>query len=245
MHIQVSGLAMGFDGRVLLENIDFQVERGEIFAILGGSGSGKSTLLRHLIGLSTPMRGEILVDGAPPELGSHAPECGVLFQSGALFGSMTLAENVALPLATWTELTSAEIDAVVRSKLRLVGLGGFEDLMPAELSGGMKKRAGIARALALEPELVYLDEPSAGLDPITSAELDELLRTLNRALGTTLVLVTHELPSIFAIAQRCLMLDRDAKGAIAVGSPRELKESRDPRVHAFFNREPPVHEAHP
>jgi phospholipid/cholesterol/gamma-HCH transport system ATP-binding protein len=244
VHIQVSGLAMGFDGRVLLENIDFQVERGEIFAILGGSGSGKSTLLRHLIGLATPMRGEILVDGAPPELGSHAPECGVLFQSGALFGSKTLAENVALPLATWTELTPGEIDAVVRSKLRLVGLGGFEELMPAELSGGMKKRAGIARALALEPALVYLDEPSAGLDPVTSAELDELLRTLNRALGTTLVLVTHELPSIFAIAQRCIMLDRDAKGAIAVGSPRELKESRDPRVHAFFNREPPVHEAH-
>ena len=235
---------MGFEGRVLLENIEFEVERGEIFAILGGSGSGKSTLLRHLIGLVEPMAGEILVDGEPPSLGSHAPSCGVLFQSGALFGSMSLAENVALPLTTWTELTPGEIDAVVRSKLRLVGLGGFEHLMPAELSGGMKKRAGIARALALEPELVYLDEPSAGLDPVTSAELDDLLLTLNRALGTTLVVVTHELPSIFAIAQRCLMLDRDAKGVIALGAPRDLREhSRDPRVLSFFNRRPPGHEA--
>jgi phospholipid/cholesterol/gamma-HCH transport system ATP-binding protein len=240
----VSGVALGFDGVVLLENIDFQVRRGEIFAILGGSGSGKSTLLRHMIGLAVPMRGEILVDGAPPELGSHAPDCGVLFQSGALFGSMTLGENVALPLETWTDLPRHAIDAVVKSKLRLVGLGGFEDHMPSELSGGMKKRAGIARALALEPELVYLDEPSAGLDPITSAELDELLLTLNRGLGTTLVLVTHELASIFAIAERCIMLDRDAKGPIALGEPADLRDhSRDPRVVAFFNRKPAVSEA--
>ncbi len=243
-HIIVSGVALGFDGVVLLENIDFQVQRGEIFAILGGSGSGKSTLLRHLIGLAEPMRGEILVDGVPPELGSRAPDCGVLFQSGALFGSMTLGENVALPLATWTDLPRPAIDAVVRSKLRLVGLGGFENHMPAELSGGMKKRAGIARALALEPDLVYLDEPSAGLDPVTSVELDELLLTLNRGLGTTLVLVTHELASIFAIASRCIMLDREAKGPIALGQPADLRDhSRDPRVVAFFNRKPAVHEA--
>ncbi|HKC50101.1 MAG TPA: ATP-binding cassette domain-containing protein [Myxococcota bacterium] len=243
-HLKVSGVALGFDGVVLLENIDFQVERGEIFAILGGSGSGKTTLLRHMIGLDEPMRGEILVDGAPPQLGSRAPDCGVLFQSGALFGSMTLGENVALPLATWTNLPRHAIDAVVRSKLRLVGLGGFENHMPAELSGGMKKRAGIARALALEPELVYLDEPSAGLDPITSAELDELLLTLNRGLGTTLVLVTHELASIFAIASRCIMLDRDAKGPIALGKPADLRDhSKDPRVVAFFNRKPAVYEA--
>jgi phospholipid/cholesterol/gamma-HCH transport system ATP-binding protein len=163
---------MGFEGRVLLENIGFEVRRGEIFAILGGSGSGKSTLLRHMIGLAEPMRGEILVDGKPPSLGSHAPECGVLFQSGALFGSMTLAENVGLPLSTWTELTTGEIDAVVRSKLRLVGLGGFEKLMPAELSGGMKKRAGIARALALELSSSTWTSRSAGLDPVTSVELD-------------------------------------------------------------------------
>ncbi|HTO52802.1 MAG TPA: ATP-binding cassette domain-containing protein [Myxococcota bacterium] len=243
VHISVSNLAVGFDGVVLLENIDFQIRRGEIFAILGGSGSGKSTLLRHLIGLDQPMRGEILVDGAPPALGSHAPQAGVLFQSGALFGSMTLGENVSLPLQTWTDLPPEAIEAVVRSKLQLVGLGGFENHMPAELSGGMKKRAGIARALALEPPLVYLDEPSAGLDPITSAELDELLLTLNRGLGTTLVVVTHELPSIFAIAKRCLMLDRAAKGPIALGAPQDLRDhSRDPRVVAFFNRKPPAHE---
>ena len=243
-HISVSGVAVGYDGEVLLENIDFQVRRGEVFAILGGSGSGKSTLLRHLIGLQEPMRGEILVDGEPPALGDRQPNSGVLFQSGALFGSMTLGENVGLPLATWTDLPSDAIDAVVRSKLELVGLGGFENHTPAELSGGMKKRAGIARALALEPPLVYLDEPSAGLDPITSAELDELLLTLNRGLGTTLVVVTHELPSIFAIAQRCLMLDRDAKGPIALGAPADLRDhSRDPRVVAFFNRKPEVREA--
>jgi phospholipid/cholesterol/gamma-HCH transport system ATP-binding protein len=237
---------MGYGGVPLLENLDFEILRGEIFAILGGSGSGKSTLLRHLIGLQEPLRGEILVDGAPPRLGAHAPDAGVLFQSGALLGSMTLAENVALPLATWTPLEPEEIAAVVRSKLRLVGLGGFENHAPDELSGGQKKRAGIARALALEPALVYLDEPSAGLDPITSAELDELLLTLNRGLGTTLVVVTHELPSIFAIARRCLMLDRDAKGAIALGDPRELRDhSRDPRVSAFFNRKPPGGEARP
>jgi phospholipid/cholesterol/gamma-HCH transport system ATP-binding protein len=237
-------VALGFDGVVLLENIDFNVRRGEIFAILGGSGSGKSTLLRHMIGLDSPIRGEILVDGHPPRLGSREPECGVLFQSGALFGSMTLGENVALPLATWTDLPPSEIDAVVKSKLRLVGLGGFENHMPAELSGGMKKRAGIARALALEPPLVYLDEPSAGLDPITSAELDELLLTLNRGLGTTLVVVTHELASIFGIAERCIMLDRDAKGPIALGAPADLRDhSRDPRVVAFFNRKPAVSEA--
>jgi phospholipid/cholesterol/gamma-HCH transport system ATP-binding protein len=242
--ITVSDVAVGFGGVVLLENIDFQVRRGEIFAILGGSGSGKSTLLRHMIGLAQPMRGEILVDGKPPVLGSYEPSCGVLFQSAALFGSMTLGENVGLPLATWTDLPPDAVEAVVRSKLELVGLGGFENHMPAELSGGMKKRAGIARALALEPPLVYLDEPSAGLDPITSAELDELLLTLNRGLGTTLVVVTHELASIFSIAQRCLMLDRDAKGPIALGSPTDLRDhSRDPRVVAFFNRKP-VAEAH-
>jgi phospholipid/cholesterol/gamma-HCH transport system ATP-binding protein len=233
----VSDVAIGFPGRVLLEHLDFEIRRGEIFAILGGSGSGKSTLLRHLIGFEKPIRGTILVDGKPPRLGTHAPSSGVLFQSGALFGSMTLAQNVALPLETWTELPDEEIAAIVQSKLRLVGLGGFENFLPAELSGGMKKRAGIARALALEPALVYLDEPSAGLDPITSAELDELLVTLNRGLGTTLVVVTHELASIYAIATRCLMVDREAKGAIALGDPRELREqSRVPKVAAFFNR---------
>lgn len=239
VHIQVSDVAIGFADRVLLEHLEFDVRRGEVFVILGGSGCGKSTLLRHMIGFERPMRGEILVDGAPPALGTGVPSCGVLFQSGALFGSMTLGQNVALPLETWTDLTRAEVDEVVRRKLRLVGLGGFENHLPAELSGGMKKRAGIARALALDPPLVYLDEPSAGLDPVTAAELDELILTLSRSLGTTLVIVTHELASIFAIGQRCVMLDREAKGMIALGDPRELRDhAPDPRVAAFFNRKP-------
>jgi phospholipid/cholesterol/gamma-HCH transport system ATP-binding protein len=239
----VSDVSVGFGDRVLLEHLDFEVRRGEIFVILGGSGCGKSTLMRHMIGFEKPMRGEILVDGRPPSLGSVQPGFGVLFQSGALFGSMTLAENIALPLETWTDLDGAEIDEIVRAKLRLVGLGGFEHHLPAELSGGMKKRAGIARALALEPPLVYLDEPSAGLDPVTSAELDELILTLSRSLGMTLVIVTHELASIFAIGQRCVMLDREAKGMIAYGDPRELRDHpTNPTVAAFFNRRPPEDE---
>lgn len=239
-HITVSDVAIGFSGRALLEHLDFEVRRGEIFVILGGSGCGKSTLLRHMIGFDKPMRGTILVDGKPPELGSGLPGFGVLFQAGALFGSMTLGQNVALPLETWTNLSRADVAEVVRSKLRLVGLGGFENHLPAELSGGMKKRAGIARALALDPPLVFLDEPSAGLDPITSAELDELIMTLSRSLGMTLVIVTHELASIFAIGQRCVMLDREAKGMIALGEPRELRDhGTNPTVAAFFNRKVP------
>jgi len=235
--IAVEHLSIGYGDTVVLENLDFAVRTGEVFAILGGSGSGKSTLLRNLIGLDAPLDGRVLVDGAPPaqELGS--PRFGVLFQSGALFGSMTLAENVALPLRKWSDLDAKAIDVIVRAKLRLVGLEGFENHLPAEISGGMKKRAGIARALALDPPLLFLDEPSAGLDPIRSMELDDLILTLNRSLGVTTVLVTHELASIFAIACECILVDRESRGIIARGRPLELRDgSPDPRVRSFFNR---------
>src|SRR5262250_228840 len=220
--ITAERLTIGYGETVVLENLDFTVPRGAVFAILGGSGSGKSTVLRHLIGLETPMRGTILVNGAPPVRTAGAPGYGVLFQSGALFGSMTLAENVALPLRKWTRLDGHAIDTIVRSKLRLVGLEGFENHLPAEISGGMKKRAGIARALALDPTLLYLDEPSAGLDPVTSAELDDLIATLNASLGMTTVIVTHELRSIFAIVRHCIMVDH--RGIIARGEPTALRD---------------------
>jgi len=237
LHIRVSGLAMGYGGVPLLENLDFEILRGEIFAILGGSGSGKSTLLRHLIGLQEPMRGEILVDGAPPRLGAHAPEAGVLFQSGALLGSMTLAENVALPIGEYTELSAREIREVAYLKLALVGLKGFEDYYPSQISGGMRKRAGLARAMALDPDVLFFDEPSAGLDPISSHLLDELIVELRDSLGATVVLVTHELPSIFAIADNSVFLDADTRTMAARGNPRDLHEHCDnPTVHAFLTR---------
>jgi len=236
--IQVDRLTIGYGERVVLENLDFAVPNGQVFAILGDSGCGKSTLLRHLIGLEMPMGGTIRIAGAPPVQEAGPPTYGVLFQSGALFGSMTLAQNVALPLRKWSDLDPVAIDTIVRAKLRLVGLEGFENHLPAELSGGMKKRAGIARALALDPPLLFLDEPSAGLDPVSSYELDQLLLTLNHSLGMTTVIVTHELQSIFAVADQCIMLDRGARGIIARGHPATLRDtSEDPRVHAFFNRE--------
>lgn len=240
--IRVRGLAVGWDGQAILEGLDFEVGRGDIFAILGGSGCGKSTVLRHLIGLERAMAGTIRIEGigSPEEAQAGPPPFGVLFQSGALFGSMTLEENVSLPLRKWTGLDPASIATIVRSKLGLVGLDGFEGHLPAEISGGMKKRAGIARALALDPPLLFLDEPSAGLDPVSAVELDELVLTLNRSLGTTTVLVTHELASIFKIARNCIMLDKGARGIIARGVPAELRDrSPDPRVVAFFNRRSP------
>lgn len=238
--IRVSDLTIGWDSHIIQQGTTFEVERGDIFVILGRSGCGKSTLLRHLIGLARPLRGEITIAGVEPQQLLRArPRFGVMFQSGALLGSYTVGENVALPLSEWTRLPEDAIAAIARSKLRLVGLEGAEDKLPSELSGGMRKRAAIARAMALEPELIFLDEPSAGLDPITAAELDDLILSLNSGLGLTVVIVTHELESIFKIGKRCIMLDKDEKRVIAHGDPRELRDhSPDPRVRAFFNRDP-------
>ena len=239
-HITVRDLTIGWDETILMQHVTFDIYKGDVFTILGGSGCGKSTMLRHLVGLEMPMGGEIEIVGlGTPTLEVGRPPFGVMFQAGALFGSMTVGENVALPLKEWTELPDDAIEAVARAKLRLVGLGGFENHTPSEISGGMKKRAAIARALALDPELIFLDEPRAGLDPITSAELDELILSLNKGLGVTVVLVTHELPSIFAVANRCIMLDKESKGIIAEGDPRVLRDtSEDPKVKSFFHRTP-------
>jgi len=235
----VRDVSVGWDETPLLEHLDFEVPRRDVFAILGGSGCGKSTLLRNLVGLDPPMSGEIEIAGVGrPEADVGRPAFGMTFQAGALFGSMTVGDNVALPLREWTSLPPDAVEAVVRAKLGLVGLAGFENHTPAEISGGMKKRAAIARALALDPELVFLDEPSAGLDPVTAAELDELIIALNRGLGVTVVLVTHELSSIYAVAKHCIMLDKETKGIIARGDPKELRDhSDDEKVRNFFHRE--------
>jgi phospholipid/cholesterol/gamma-HCH transport system ATP-binding protein len=237
--IRVQGLTMGWGSRVLLRDASFEVERGDVFVILGTSGCGKSTLLRHLVGLEMPQGGQIEIAGiGAPRLTGSAPEYGVMFQSGALFSSLTVGENVAFALNEWTDLPPLAVSAIVRAKLALVGLEGAEQRLPSELSGGMRKRAAIARAMAFEPSLIFLDEPSAGLDPVSAAELDELIGVLNRALGLTVVMVTHELPSIFKVGKNCIMLDRESQSIIARGNPRELRESsQDPRVRQFFLRE--------
>lgn len=239
--ISVENLTMGWGDSILLKGVSFAVERGEIFAILGPSGCGKSTLLRILTGLDEPMAGTVRIDGlGAPTLEVGRPTYGVMFQSGALFGSMTVGENVALALTEWADLPRSAVSAIVRAKLRLVGLQGAEYLQPSELSGGMKKRAAIARAMALEPDLIFLDEPSAGLDPVSAVELDELILTLNDSLGLTFVLVTHELASIFKIARQCILLDRPTQSILASGDPRELRDSSDiPEVRNFFNRTSP------
>lgn len=240
--ITVRDLSIGYGKRVLLRDANFEVARGDIFVILGGSGCGKSTLLRHLIGLEQPLAGEIRIAGiGAPRLDGAAPRYGVMFQSGALFSSMTVGENVAFALQEWTHLPVEAVSAIVRAKLALVGLEGTEDKLPAELSGGMKKRAAIARAMAFEPNLIFLDEPSAGLDPVSAAELDELILALNANLGLTVVMVTHELESIFKVGKQCIMLDRDTRSIIARGEPQKLRsETDDPRVRQFFNRETSV-----
>ena len=236
--ITVTDLTMGWETTVLLERATFEVPRGSIFAILGGSGCGKSTLLRALIGLEHPMAGTIEIDGERDhELRVGRPRYGVMFQSGALFGSMTVGENLALPLTQWTDLPRDAVNAIVDAKLRMVGLHDAERKLPNELSGGMRKRAAIARAMVLEPSLLFLDEPSAGLDPVSAVELDQLIVTLNRALGMTVVVVTHELESLFTIATDCIMLDKASRNIIARGKPVELRDhATDPRVSDFFNR---------
>ena len=242
--IQVDRLAIGYDDRVLMEDLNFEVERGEIFFIMGGSGCGKSTLLKHLIGLYEPMRGDIRLRGRSIVSASEESRLeimrgfGVTYQGGALFGSLTVAENVAMPLEEYTDLSRDEIAAVVEKKLELVGLKGFGQFMPAELSGGMCKRAGLARALALDPRLLFFDEPSAGLDPVSSAELDRLILGLRERLGATVVVISHELDSVMSIADRIIMLDKARRGIIAEGDPRELRDrSVDPAVRRFLTRD--------
>jgi phospholipid/cholesterol/gamma-HCH transport system ATP-binding protein len=246
--IEVKDLEMGYGSFVLMRNISFTVSAGQVLVIMGGSGCGKSTLLKYLIGLKEVEKGEILYHGrsfskAPPEEQEEMQRTfGVLYQGGALWSALTLAENVALPLEQYSKFSAKDISEVVSMKLALVGLKGFEEFYPSEISGGMRKRAGLARAMALDPALLFFDEPSAGLDPLTSRRLDDLILRLRDSLGTTIVVVTHELPSIFTIADTSIFLDAETKQMIAHGDPRELvKEGRsDPKVREFLLRGDPT-----
>ena len=241
--IQIQNLTMAYGSYVVMREINAEVKRGSVFVVMGNSGSGKSTLLRHMIGLQRPAHGDVLYDGKSfwntdgEARRTQLRKCGVLFQSSALWSSMTLAENVALPLVEYTDWSPTDLNDIVRLKLSLVGLSGFEDYYPAELSGGMRKRAGLARAMALDPEILFFDEPSAGLDPLTSRNLDKLILELRDSLGATIVVVTHELASIFMIADDSIFLDAETKTMRARGNPAELlKHSADAKLKAFLTR---------
>jgi phospholipid/cholesterol/gamma-HCH transport system ATP-binding protein len=242
-HITVRDLTMAYGSFVLQQDLNFVVRRGDIFIIMGDSGCGKSTLLRHMIGLKSPAKGQVFYDALsfwdadPDERDRVMRKVGILYQSGALWSSMTLAENVALPIEQYTDLSRAEINEIVSLKLALVGLAGFNDYYPSEISGGMRKRAGLARAMALDPDILFFDEPSAGLDPISAKLLDDLMLELRESLGTTLVVVTHELASIFAIGNNSVFLDAETKTMIGAGDPKKLvKESPNPKVREFLTR---------
>jgi phospholipid/cholesterol/gamma-HCH transport system ATP-binding protein len=240
--VEVRDLTMAYGDAVIQRDLTFSVERSEIFVIMGDSGGGKSTLMRHMIGLRRPAHGEVLYQGEAfwaaddDERDALKQRFGVLYQSAALWSSMTLAENISVPLVETRGLTSEEAAEVASLKLALVGLAGFEDYHPSEISGGMAKRAGLARAMALDPQILYLDEPSAGLDPLSSRRLDDLILELRESAGTTIVLVTHELPSIFALGDTAVFLDGERKAMIAKGKPSELRESAEPKVRAFLSR---------
>ncbi|MBL0713030.1 MAG: ATP-binding cassette domain-containing protein [Desulfosarcina sp.] len=242
-HILVEDLTMAYGDFVIQRDLNFTIYDGDIFIIMGGSGCGKSTLLRHMIGLKSPARGQVLYrdvsfwEAGAAEQARLMRQMGILYQSGALWSSMTLAENVALALKQYTRLNVNQIREIVALKLALVGLAGFEDYYPSEISGGMRKRAGLARAMALDPEILFFDEPSAGLDPVSAKLLDDLILELRESLGATIVVVTHELASIFAIGNNCVFLDTDSKTMIASGDPnRLLTASEDPRVIRFLTR---------
>jgi len=243
--VSASALTRRFGAIRAVSEVSFEVRRGERFLIVGGSGCGKTTLLRHIVGLLRPAAGRIWLEGEEvsaadeDRLRQLQRKFGLLFQSGALFASLTLGQNIALLLEEYTTLPPETIALLVRIKLSMVRLDGFEEYAIAELSGGMKKRAALARAMALDPGILFFDEPSAGLDPVTARDLDELILQINRSLGTTIVAVTHELASIFTIGERAILLDTEQKGIIAEGKPTDLRDHHpDPRVHAFFNREP-------
>jgi phospholipid/cholesterol/gamma-HCH transport system ATP-binding protein len=242
-HITVKNLTMAYGDFVIQRDLNFTIDRGDIFIIMGGSGCGKSTLLRHLIGLQRPAKGDVFYEqqdfwhASDEERINIMRRIGVLYQSGALFSSLTLAENIALPLGEFTDMGSREIADIVSYKLALVGLAGFEDYYPSEISGGMQKRAGLARAMALDPEILFFDEPSAGLDPVSAKLLDDLIASLRDTLGATIVVVTHELASIFAIGTNSVFLDPDTKTMRATGSPKKLlTESNDAKIIQFLTR---------